>query len=144
MPIRPENLHRYPTDWKHIRAHIIARARNRCEKCGLKNGTIGGRTSDGVFLPAIPDQHMYGLRWPKPGTTAYCAGAAGNMHERLKIIQIVLTIAHLDHQPENCADDNLLALCQRCHLTYDAKHHAQTRYRTAREPKAIADLFDQS
>lgn len=39
---------------------------------------------------------------------------------------VVLTIAHLDHVPENVADDNLRAWCQRCHLTYDAEHHGQT------------------
>ena len=43
---------------------------------------------------------------------------------------VVLTIAHLDHQPENCNPDNLRALCQRCHLSYDAKHHAQTAQQT--------------
>ena len=46
---------------------------------------------------------------------------------------VVLTVAHLDHDPQNCADENLRALCQRCHLTYDARHHAvnaaRTRYR---------------
>jgi len=36
---------------------------------------------------------------------------------------VVLTVAHLDHQPENCADDNLEAMCQRCHLRYDSHHH---------------------
>ena len=40
---------------------------------------------------------------------------------------IVLTIAHLDHTPENCSDDNLKALCQRCHNQYDAEHRKQTR-----------------
>jgi 5-methylcytosine-specific restriction endonuclease McrA len=40
-----------------------------------------------------------------------------------------LTIARLDHTPENCARDNLRALCQKCHNTYDAKHRAQTRKR---------------
>ena len=35
---------------------------------------------------------------------------------------VVLTTAHLDHTPENCADDNLVALCQRCHNRYDAPH----------------------
>lgn len=34
---------------------------------------------------------------------------------------IVLTVAHLDHDPSNCAEDNLKALCQRCHNRYDAK-----------------------
>jgi hypothetical protein len=50
---------------------------------------------------------------------------------------VVLTIAHLDHTPENCDPDNLRAWCQRCHLTYDRDHHRQTR----RSRKAIGDLF---
>ena len=37
--------------------------------------------------------------------------------------RVVLTVSHKDHQPENCADDNLVALCQRCHLRYDLHHH---------------------
>lgn len=41
--------------------------------------------------------------------------------------RVVLTIAHLDHTPENCAPENLRALCQKCHNQYDAKHRAETR-----------------
>lgn len=41
--------------------------------------------------------------------------------------RVILTVAHLDHTPENVADENLAALCQRCHLTYDAEHHARSR-----------------
>ena len=41
--------------------------------------------------------------------------------------RVVLSVAHLDHQPENNDFSNLKALCQRCHLRYDARHHAQTR-----------------
>lgn len=41
--------------------------------------------------------------------------------------KVVLTIAHLDHQPENCEPDNLKAWCQRCHLNYDKDHHAISR-----------------
>ena len=47
--------------------------------------------------------------------------------------KVILTVAHLDHVPMNCSDSNLRALCQKCHLTYDAKHHAKnaaiTRYK---------------
>jgi hypothetical protein len=43
---------------------------------------------------------------------------------------VVLTIAHLDHTPENCKPANLRAWCQRCHLTYDAAHHAENARRT--------------
>lgn len=34
---------------------------------------------------------------------------------------VVLTIAHMADPIEDCSDGNLRALCQRCHLTYDAK-----------------------
>ena len=44
-----------------------------------------------------------------------------------KIIKVVLTIAHLNHTPEDCRPENLRALCQRCHNRYDAKHRAETR-----------------
>lgn len=54
---------------------------------------------------------------------------------------VVLTIAHLDHTPENCAEENLKAWCQRCHLTYDAKHHARTAATTRRTKLNNAELF---
>ncbi len=41
--------------------------------------------------------------------------------------KVVLTIAHLDHTPENCGDDNLRALCQKCHNSYDAKNRVKNR-----------------
>lgn len=44
-----------------------------------------------------------------------------------RMAKIVLTIAHLDHTPENCSDDNLRALCQRCHNAYDAKQRSKNR-----------------
>lgn len=44
-----------------------------------------------------------------------------------KNARIVLTIAHLDHTPENCDPSNLRALCQRCHNQYDAEHRKETR-----------------
>ena len=56
------------------------------------------------------ENHTYRYN-PKTGKDAY----------------IVLTIAHLDHIPENCSDENLKALCQRCHNQYDAEHRKQTR-----------------
>ena len=55
---------------------------------------------------------------------------------------VVLTVAHLDHQPENCDDANLRAWCQRCHNVYDAPMRRAGRTARARAPLAIADLFD--
>lgn len=56
--------------------------------------------------------------------------------------KVVLTVAHLDHTPENCSSDNLMAMCQRCHLTYDAKHHTETALQTRRAKMALGDLFE--
>lgn len=57
--------------------------------------------------------------------------------------KVVLTVAHLDHQPENCADDNLRAWCQRCHNVYDAPMRRAGREKRARATAAVGDLFDE-
>lgn len=41
--------------------------------------------------------------------------------------KVILTVAHLDHDISNNSFFNLKAMCQRCHLKYDAKHHARSR-----------------
>lgn len=105
MPIRPENLHRYPADWKQISLRIrTERAAGRCEclgECG--RGTHVGR---------CPNVN---------GGQAYGTGS-----------KVVLTVAHLDHTPENVDPGNLRAMCNGCHLHYDRDHHAETRAATRR------------
>ena len=122
MPIKPENRHRYPPDWRAIRLAILDRAENRCERCGVPNRVWRHHRTD-VWT------HDAGLAeaWLLDGD---------------KIARIVLTVAHLDHAPEHNDPANLRALCQRCHLAYDAEHHAKTAYRTRRAGKAVGDLFD--
>lgn len=51
-----------------------------------------------------------------------CKAEQGKPHPITGSI-VVLTVAHLDHIPENVDDSNLKAMCQRCHLRYDAHHH---------------------
>lgn len=41
--------------------------------------------------------------------------------------KVVLTTAHLDHNPANNARENLLALCQRCHNRIDKWHRKNSR-----------------
>lgn len=52
--------------------------------------------------------------------------------------RVVLTVAHLDHNPANCAEDNLRAWCQPHHLRYDARHHAHNAANTRRQRKIDA------
>jgi hypothetical protein len=77
------------------------------------------------------------------GSPAYpdCRATNGEPHP-LTRSRVVLTIAHLDHDETNCAPENLRAWCQRCHLTYDAAHHALTARATRRARLALRDLFD--
>lgn len=136
MPIRPENRARYPADWPEIRKRILARAHYRCEHpgCAAAHRELGWwRDDQWVRLPRTVREAGF----DRPGQCIACADGS-----ELKIIMIVLTIAHLDHTPENCADDNLKAWCQRHHLRYDAEHHAQTAAATRRAGKAIGDLFE--
>lgn len=64
------------------------------------------------------------------GSPAYpeCRAEHGQPHP-VTTSRVVLTIAHLDHTPENNGAPgdrpNLRAWCQRCHLTFDAPLHAQ-------------------
>jgi hypothetical protein len=73
-------------------------------------------------VPAILNAGRCG---PFPVETR-CTARNGEPHPAT-LSRVVLTVAHLDHQPEHSTDDNLLAMCQACHLAYDAEHHAQTR-----------------
>lgn len=76
-----------------------------------------------------------------PGFYPDCRAANGEPHPVTGSI-VVLTVAHLNHMPEDCRDENLMSMCQRCHLTYDAKHHAQTRFEARMKTSAIGDLFN--
>jgi len=125
MPIRPENRQRYPANWAFIRETILARAEHRCEQCQVRNHAIGYRDK-GRFIE---------LTDPVDIEVADCV-------DGFRVIKIVLTIAHLDHHPENCDPENLRALCQRCHLAYDQEHHREPARRTRRARRLTGDLFE--
>ena len=55
--------------------------------------------------------------------------------------KVVLTTAHLDHDPTNCDPANLLALCQLHHNRYDNPTRVAGRKRRAREALDTKDLL---
>ncbi|WP_433603738.1 hypothetical protein ACQPXH_33100 (plasmid) [Nocardia sp. CA-135953] len=120
MPIRPENRDRYPADWAAISTAIkVERARGRCEctgECGR---------------PVFPIYHL--------GDDGRCRNRHGGRAVGTGS-RVVLTTAHLNHTPEDCRPENLKAMCQGCHLFYDAAHHAQTR--SAARQAELAALMD--
>ena len=139
MPIRTENKARYPKDWKAISLRIRERAGNECEKCKAPNGELIVReqSEDYHFEPTYADE------------TGQVFSAEDGRHMGFRSVQdiegkwvrVVLTVAHLDHMPENCADDNLRAWCQRCHNAYDAKTRANGIAGRRKSIMAAGDLF---
>jgi hypothetical protein len=95
MPLRTEDRRRYPRDWPLISKEIrFGRAKGRCECAGECGTGHEGRC-----------EARHGQLSPYTGS------------------KVVLTTAHLDHEPRNCDPANLRAMCQRCHLRYDADLH---------------------
>ena len=155
MPIKPENAKLYPANWRQISREVRQRAQFKCELCGIGNYSVGYRDSNGIFFRLCGsgpcDAAGEGLQWPSLALIAYTEAAefaaAANTEADGKdadghhYFVIVLTVAHLDHDPRNCDLSNLKALCQYCHLHYDSHHHQQSAYETRRKGKSIGFDF---
>lgn len=94
-----------------------------------------------VVWPLVSLERREHARWRCEGSPAYpdCRAENGKPHP-VTGSKVVLTVAHLNHTPEDVSWDNLRAWCQRCHLTYDAEHHRRTRERTRREALGNQEL----
>jgi hypothetical protein len=112
---------KYPTNWSEISFDIRAnRANWHCEKCGAENGQPNPLTGKIVVLTVA---HL-GIDRPD--------GTPGNKYDTM-----------------DCRHENLMAMCQRCHLEYDRDDHirsaARTRFRNRnkrREEAGQLTLFD--
>ncbi len=107
MPISPDKRALYPSNWREISARVRARSGGRCE-C----------TGECGLAPHV--------------------GRCGNIHGEPNLrtgSKVVLTTAHLDHDPTSDDESRMKAMCQGCHLAYDREQHrassADTRARRA-------------
>ena len=117
----------YAKDWKtKIRPDILERDKHCCAFCGVKNHTIIHRYGK--------LQHEWNY-WPE-GMESEAWSLNG-----LKSTKIILTIAHLDHDKTNNDYDNLAALCQKCHLGIDLKHHMANARENRIKKKKLQKLF---
>lgn len=112
-PIKPDNRDKYPADWKEISRRIrMVRAEGRCEcegECGYHEKRC--ELEHGTIVA--------GVRLDEFGIPNY--------------YEVCLTVAHLDHDPTNCSESNLKAMCQSCHLRYDATRKKADRLRRKNE-----------
>lgn len=127
----PCDYSKYSKNWKQIRAAILERAGNKCEFCGVPNYSVGYRDRlDGEFEPYAETlepfaTHQEAREFLYEHEVDEPMGRNGEPG-----LVIVLTVAHLDHDPGNNDHDNLRALCQQCHLRYDSQHHQSNAART--------------
>ena len=111
----PYNRRAYPPDWLAVSRRIRERSGGQCEcegECGLHRTHPGPRRCE--------ERHNQPAKWAQ-GT-------------------IVLTVAHLNHKPSDCREENLKAMCQRCHNRYDVPHRAKNRSRTRAKKQAEGTL----
>lgn len=108
----------------------------------------------GVMPIRAENKSRYPKDWPKISLAAReradnrcegsplfpdCRAANGQPHPATGS-KVVLTVAHLDHQPENCDPENLRAWCQRCHNAYDAQMRRAGVKSRAKAKNAIGEL----
>ena len=102
----------YPDNWPEISLRIRERADWRCECAGECGLHRGNRCEE---------MNDSDAKW-----------ASG---------KVVLTVAHRNHSPADCRDENLMALCNTCHLRYDQVLHLTNSHNDRRRRKASVDMF---
>jgi hypothetical protein len=109
----PFKRERYPANWKAISERIrFERAGNKCEWCGAENYQPHPITGSKVVLTVA---HL---------GTPHADGTPGDKHDK-----------------QDVRDENLAALCQRCHLLYDIDEHIANA-KVTRATKKRAALSD--
>lgn len=136
MPMKRE---RYPADWEAISLAVRERAGWKCETCGAPNGKyiIRMKRDPFVWKELMPDEAAV---WDK-------VNQLPNFWH--KPVRVVLTVHHRGvpypdgrpgdpHDKMDCRPENLVALCQRCHLREDIALHVANAHRTRRQKKIDA------
>lgn len=119
----PIDYKQYHPKWSLISRLIrFHRAKNKCEKCGLKNHQIIKRLKHGDYR--LPFQLEWDVINNKVRLNQISLQSAIQLFGFTKV---VLTVAHLDHDKENNRFNNLAALCQCCHLKHDLNQHIANR-----------------
>lgn len=125
----PCDYSKYPPNWfTEIRPRILERAKDKCERCAVVNYSVISRETGYYYVwQEPPYDHPDGLSdYQTAVEFRYCYNKRRSPDDK-KVIIIILTIAHLDHDLSHNEDCNLQALCQKCHNNYDIGHRKSTR-----------------
>jgi len=118
----PCNYKNYAANWKWLSKQIISDAGNKCELCYAPNGK---------FVVRNPDcEYPWELAKSVVSKTS-CSN----------LTKIVLTVHHIDADKKNNNKQNLIALCQRCHLRLDLHRHITNRKKTKDQQSSQENLL---
>jgi len=122
----------YPPNWQALRAEVLRLAEDRCQctgECGSDHrvdGIPGKRCDIPNHARIVRDSVTPAHWWEERDAPRHHLG------DDCKVVTCRLTIAHLCHESTCDNLEHLRAMCQRCHLVYDATQHAahamQTRW----------------
>ena len=117
----PINYKEYHPKWSLISRLIrYNRAGNRCERCGVLNGSVG-KWSNGEWVTPT-EAELDKIKQIQSNGYSHWQSI-----KCLGFTKIVLTVAHLDQDKNNNRFDNLKALCQRDHFGHDRKENIKKR-----------------
>lgn len=112
----PMDRRLYPDNWDELALEIKTEANWCCTECGRPCRQPGESFDD--FLKRC---------WNPSLEMRYPTYEMDGERRVSKAGRFVLTVAHIDHEPQNCDRTNLKALCAPCHGTYDLKQMGRKR-----------------
>lgn len=141
----PFHRERYPKEWPAISKRIRERSGGKCEcsgECGIEhNRRCNAPNGKWIWRGARQwwDWHEFydGEETPRRKVIGEAWGG-----EEIWAVKVVLTVAHLNHVESDVRDENLLAMCQACHLRYDGEHHKKNAAATRRRKKVKAGQLE--
>jgi len=139
----PIDYSKYPDNWKtEIVPAVIKRAKNRCEICGVKNKSK-------LWSVELNIRTIQNFRTRYKPIRIWITSESDLIRLRkygkhIKKIRVVLTVAHLDHDEKNekVKLERLKAMCQWCHLNYDAKEKMRRIISRLENRKIIVEQQD--
>ena len=126
----------YPKNWEAIAREIKEAANWTCQGCDRPCRRPG--ESEKALIYRINND----LHW-RTNLFEFVDGGPLGKVAKPKPRRFVLTVAHLNHRPEDCRPENLKALCSVCHCRLDIAPNAlATKRAIALERQGQLNLLD--